>query len=87
MFSNTTFTITSWGTNPNGGGGAVRIIWILGVLALLEGYSRMLGWWDYKVHKRTHVVWDIAWTTKEVKNSLDTTGIHITSPHSPAKRK
>lgn len=67
--------------------GAVRLIWILGVLALLEGYSRMLGWWDYKVHKRTHVVWDIAWTTKEVKNSLDTTGIHITSPHSPAKRK
>ena len=67
--------------------GAVRLIWILGVLAVLEGYSRLLGWWDYRVHKRTHVVWDIAWTTKEVKRTVDATGINITSPHSPAKRK
>jgi cellulose synthase/poly-beta-1,6-N-acetylglucosamine synthase-like glycosyltransferase len=67
--------------------GAIRLIWILGVLAFLEGYSRLLGWWDYKVHKRTHVVWDIAWTTKEVKRSVDTTGINITSPHLPAKRE
>ncbi len=66
--------------------GALRLIWILGVLAVLEGYSRMLGWWDYRVHKRTHVVWDIAWTTKEVKRSVDATGINITSPHLPAKR-
>ena len=67
--------------------GALRLIWILFVLAFVEGYSRMMGWWDYKVHKRTHVVWDIAWTTKEVKSSVDTQGIHITSPHLPAKRK
>ncbi len=67
--------------------GALRLIWVLGVLAVLEGYSRMLGWWDYKVHKRTHVIWDIAWTTKEVKRSVDTKGINITSPHLPAKRK
>jgi glycosyltransferase involved in cell wall biosynthesis len=67
--------------------GALRLIWILGVLAVLEGYSRMLGWWDYRVHKRTHVVWDIAWTTKEVKRPVDTTGISITSPHLPAKRE
>jgi glycosyltransferase involved in cell wall biosynthesis len=67
--------------------GALRLIWILIVLAFVEGYSRILGWWDYKVHKRTHVVWDIAWTTKEVKSSVDTQGIHITSPHLPAKRK
>ncbi len=67
--------------------GALRLIWILFALAAIEGYSRMLGWWDYKVHKRTHVVWDIAWTTKEVKRSVDTQGIHITSPHLPAKRK
>lgn len=66
--------------------GALRLIWILGVLAVLEGYSRILGWWDYRVHKRTHVVWDIAWTTKEVKRPVDTTGINITSPHLPAKR-
>ena len=67
--------------------GAVRLIWVLGVLALLEGYSRVLGWYDYKVRKRTHVVWDIAWTTKEVKRSVDASGIHITSPHTPARRK
>ncbi len=47
--------------------GAIRLIWILCALGLLEGYSRLLGWWDYRFHKRTHVVWDIAWTTKEVK--------------------
>jgi cellulose synthase/poly-beta-1,6-N-acetylglucosamine synthase-like glycosyltransferase len=67
--------------------GALRLIWILVVLAFLEGYSRVLGWWDYKVHKRTHVIWDIAWTTKEVKRSVDAKGINITSPHLPAKRK
>jgi biofilm PGA synthesis N-glycosyltransferase PgaC len=66
--------------------GALRLIWILVVLGVLEGYSRLLGWWDYRVHKRTHVVWDIAWTTKEVKRPVDATGISITSPHLPAKR-
>lgn len=67
--------------------GAVRLVWILIVLAFIEGYSRMLGWWDYKVHKRTHVVWDIAWTTKEVKRPVDAKGINITSPHLPIKRE
>jgi cellulose synthase/poly-beta-1,6-N-acetylglucosamine synthase-like glycosyltransferase len=67
--------------------GAIRLVWILGVLAFLEGYSRLLGWWDYRVHKRTHVIWDIAWTTKEVKRTVDASGINITSPHLPAKRK
>jgi len=38
-------------------GSALRLIWILFVLGVLEGYSRVLGWWDYRVHKRTHVVW------------------------------
>lgn len=66
--------------------GAVRLIWVLAVLAFLEGYSRVLGWWDYKIHKRTHVVWDIAWTTKEVKRPIDPRGIHITSPHTPARK-
>jgi cellulose synthase/poly-beta-1,6-N-acetylglucosamine synthase-like glycosyltransferase len=66
--------------------GALRLIWILFVLAVLEGYARMLGWWDYRVHKRTHVVWDIAWTTKEVKRPVETVGINITSPHLSAKR-
>jgi cellulose synthase/poly-beta-1,6-N-acetylglucosamine synthase-like glycosyltransferase len=66
--------------------GALRLIWILFVLATLEGYARLLGWWDYRVHKRTHVVWDIAWTTKEVKRPVEAIGINITSPHLPAKR-
>jgi len=67
--------------------GAFRLIWILFVLAVIESYSRVLGWYDYRFHKRTHVVWDIAWTTKEVKRSVDTKGINITSPHLPAKRE
>jgi Na+/alanine symporter len=66
--------------------GALRLIWILFVLAILEAYSRMLGWYDYRFHQRTHVVWDIAWTTKEVKRSVDPKGISITSPHLPAKK-
>jgi len=67
--------------------GALRLIWILFALAAIEAYSRLLGWYDYKFHRRTHVVWDIAWTTKEVKRPVDTVGINITSPHSPAKRE
>ncbi len=66
--------------------GALRLIWILGVLASIEGYSRLLGWWDYKIHKRTHVVWDIAWTTKEVKRPVDPKGINITSPHAGSRK-
>lgn len=66
--------------------GAVRLVGVLLVLAFLEGYARLLGWWDYRFHKRTHVIWDIAWTTKEVKRPVNTSGINITSPHLPAKR-
>jgi hypothetical protein len=66
--------------------GAVRIIWILFALGTIEAVSRVLGWWDYRVRKQKHVVWDIAWTTKEVKRPLDPRGIHITSPHSPARK-
>lgn len=67
--------------------GVLRLFWVLFCLASLEWLSRWLGWWDYKVHNRTHVVWDIAWTTKEVKQPLNTKGINITSPHLPAKRE
>jgi biofilm PGA synthesis N-glycosyltransferase PgaC len=45
--------------------GAVRLIAILGFLALLEIYARILGLWDYRVRKEKHVVWDMAWTTKD----------------------
>ena len=66
--------------------GAIRLIWILFALGTIEAVSRVLGWWDYRVRKRKHVVWDIAWTTKEVKRPIDPRGIHITSPHSPARK-
>jgi poly-beta-1,6-N-acetyl-D-glucosamine synthase len=45
--------------------GVVRLLGTLGVLAVLEIYSRMLGAWDYRVRKKKHVVWDMAWTTKD----------------------
>lgn len=45
--------------------GAIRLVSTLGVLAVLEAYSRVLGAWDYKVKKRKHVVWDMAWSTKD----------------------
>ncbi|RME51093.1 MAG: glycosyltransferase [Caldilineae bacterium] len=67
--------------------GALRLIWVLFALGALELYARMLGWWDYRIRKRTHVVWDIAWTTKQVKRPVNARGIHITSPHLPAKHE
>jgi cellulose synthase/poly-beta-1,6-N-acetylglucosamine synthase-like glycosyltransferase len=67
--------------------GAIRLIWILFALATIEGISRALGWWDYRVRKQKHVVWDIAWTTKEVKRPINPQGINITSPHSPAQKE
>jgi biofilm PGA synthesis N-glycosyltransferase PgaC len=45
--------------------GAIRLVATLGILAVLESYSRVLGAWDYRVKKRKHVVWDMAWTTKD----------------------
>jgi hypothetical protein len=45
--------------------GAIRLVGTLGILAVLEVYSRILGAWDYRVKKRKHVVWDMAWTTKD----------------------
>jgi cellulose synthase/poly-beta-1,6-N-acetylglucosamine synthase-like glycosyltransferase len=45
--------------------GAVRLVATLGILAILEAYSRILGAWDYRIRKRKHVVWDMAWSTKD----------------------
>jgi biofilm PGA synthesis N-glycosyltransferase PgaC len=50
--------------------GAVRLVGTLGVLAVLEAYSRMLGAWDYHVKKERHVVWNMAWTTKDPGKGL-----------------
>jgi len=45
--------------------GTVRLVATLGFLAVLELYSRTLGAWDYRVRKKKHVVWDMAWSTKD----------------------
>lgn len=44
--------------------GALQLIWALFLLAVLEGYSRFLGWYDFAVKKNRHVVWDMAWSQK-----------------------
>jgi len=45
--------------------GAVRLVSTLFILGALELYARFLGFWDYRVKKRKHLVWDMAWTTKD----------------------
>lgn len=67
--------------------GALQLIWILFMLAFLEGYSRLLGWYDYRIHKRTHVIWDIAWTTKAVdtKARAETGQMHQISRPAPKR--
>jgi len=51
--------------------GALRFIWVLGVLAGIEAYARLLGSYDYYIRGRKHEVWDIAWTTKKVEAKPD----------------
>ena len=51
--------------------GAIRLVGTLGILAILELYSRLLGAWDYRVKKKKHVVWDMAWTTKDPGHGVE----------------
>ncbi len=44
--------------------GVVRLVYVLGLLAVLEGGARLLGWYDYRIRKDRHVVWDMAWSQK-----------------------
>ncbi len=44
--------------------GAIQLVWILGMLAFLEGFARLLGWYDFAIRKDRHVVWDMAWSQK-----------------------
>jgi poly-beta-1,6-N-acetyl-D-glucosamine synthase len=44
--------------------GAIRLIWTLILLAVLEAWSRFLGWYDFAIKKDRHVVWDMAWSQK-----------------------
>jgi cellulose synthase/poly-beta-1,6-N-acetylglucosamine synthase-like glycosyltransferase len=48
-------------------GNALRLIVTLGWLALVEAFARVLGTYDYYVKGDKHIVWDIAWTTKQVE--------------------
>jgi biofilm PGA synthesis N-glycosyltransferase PgaC len=44
----------------------VRLIYVFAALAGIEVFSRILGSYDYYVKRDKQVVWDMAWTTKEV---------------------
>ena len=44
----------------------LRLLYVLTALACIELYSRILGSYDYYIRRDKHVVWDMAWTTKEV---------------------
>jgi len=44
--------------------GAIRLLGVLAILALLEGWARLLGWYDFAIKKERHTVWDMAYTQK-----------------------
>lgn len=47
--------------------GAIRFLFVLGLLASVEAVARVLGAYDYYIKGKRHEVWEIAWTTKQVK--------------------
>lgn len=47
----------------------VRLLWVLFLLAVLEGWSRLLGWVDFARGNR-HITWDMAWTQKQNVQSI-----------------
>jgi cellulose synthase/poly-beta-1,6-N-acetylglucosamine synthase-like glycosyltransferase len=54
--------------------GAVRLVGMLGLLAVLEVWARFLGWYDFAIKKDRHVVWDMAWSQKtDVEAELERT--------------
>ena len=60
--------------------GAFQLVWTLFALASIEVLARMLGWWDYRVRKKRHEVWDIAWTTKRVTRPVDLRDANLMGP-------
>lgn len=54
--------------------GVIRLIWVLFLLAVLEGWSRLLGWYDFAVKRDRHVVWNMAWTQKQDVQSIRRNG-------------
>ncbi len=45
--------------------GAIRLVYSLALLAVLEGWSRLLGWYDFAIKRERHVVWDMAFSQKQ----------------------
>lgn len=45
--------------------GVVKLLWVLFLLATLEAWSRLLGWYDFAIKRDRHVVWDMAWSQKQ----------------------
>ena len=44
--------------------GAVRLVWVLFLLGVIESYSRALGWYDFAIKGDRHITWDMAWSQK-----------------------
>ena len=44
--------------------GAIQLLYSLGLLAVLEAWARLLGWYDFAIRHERHTVWDMAWTQK-----------------------
>lgn len=45
--------------------GIVQLVWVLFLLAVIEGWSRLMGWYDFAVKRDRHVVWNMAWSQKQ----------------------
>ncbi len=52
--------------------GVVQLLWVLFLLALIEGWSRLLGWYDFAIKRDRHVVWNMAWSQKQDVQSVRT---------------
>ncbi|MBI1862489.1 glycosyltransferase [Candidatus Microgenomates bacterium] len=42
----------------------ISTFFLIAVTASLEGTSRTLGWWDYRISKKRHTVWEVVASTK-----------------------
>ena len=45
--------------------GVIKLFWVLFLLAILEAWSRVMGWYDFAIKHDRHVVWDMAWSQKQ----------------------
>jgi cellulose synthase/poly-beta-1,6-N-acetylglucosamine synthase-like glycosyltransferase len=45
--------------------GIIRLVWVIFLLAFIEGWSRLLGWYDFAIKRDRHVVWNMAWSQKQ----------------------